>query len=64
MCANETSPEAWQRLLAAARALLEARDDQMVTAVEWEALRRAVRECQPPALPNVAAGGGDDADDA
>jgi len=31
-------------LLAAARALLAARADQMVTADEWEALERAVAE--------------------
>ena len=40
-CTNE----ACQRLFAAAVALLEARSNQMVTAVEWEALRRAVAAC-------------------
>ena len=29
-------------LLAAAKALLEARDDQMVTCAEWDRLRKAV----------------------
>ena len=29
-------------LLAAAKALLEARENQMITALEWEALARAV----------------------
>ena len=34
--------EAFERLLTAARALLEAREDQMITRVEWEALAKAV----------------------
>ena len=34
--------EAFERLLAAARALLEAREEQMITRVEWEALAEAV----------------------
>ena len=37
----------WERLLAAAEALLDARANQMVTAVEWKALRDAVRACRP-----------------
>ncbi len=42
--------EAFERLLSAARALLEAREDQMITRVEWEALAEAVAAAsQPPA---------------
>lgn len=33
-----------QKLLEAARALLSAREDEMVTAEEWDRLRRAVEE--------------------
>jgi len=36
------SPTDQSELLAAARALLEAREDQMVTHVEWDRLRNAV----------------------
>ena len=36
-------PNPEKALLAAAEALLEARENQMVTAVEWRALRNAVR---------------------
>jgi hypothetical protein len=43
------TPDAWQRLLAAAKALLDARTDQMVTASEWQALRQAVTACDPQA---------------
>ncbi|MGE0378803.1 MAG: hypothetical protein AB7Q45_25655 [Planctomycetaceae bacterium] len=35
-------PTAESELLAAARALLEAREDQMVTSAEWDRLRKAV----------------------
>lgn len=38
---NDTTTD---NLLAAARALLAARSDQMLTADEWEALERAVAE--------------------
>jgi len=37
----KTNPE--KTLLNAAEALLEARENQMVTAVDWRALRNAVR---------------------
>lgn len=40
-CTNETC----QQLLNAAVALLEARSNQMMTAVEWDALRHAVTSC-------------------
>lgn len=40
-CTNQT----YQRLLEAAVALLEARTNQMVTVVEWDALRNAVSAC-------------------
>ncbi len=36
------TPDGESELLAAARALLEARDDQMVTSAEWDRLRKAV----------------------
>ena len=39
--------ETWHRLLAAAEALLEARANQMVTTLEWQALRQAVIGCDP-----------------
>jgi hypothetical protein len=38
--------DAWLRLLQAAESLLEARTDQMVTVVEWRALRRTARKCR------------------
>ena len=38
-------PETWQRLLQAAAALLEARNDHMVTAAEWDALHQVVAAC-------------------
>ncbi len=41
---RETS-RPWGRLLAAAEALLAARANQMVTAVEWRELREAVEAC-------------------
>ena len=37
---------AYQRLLRAAQNLLEAREDAMVTIDNWEALQKAVAECQ------------------
>lgn len=37
--------ESWDRLLAAATALLDARTNQMVTAAEWRALRAATLAC-------------------
>jgi hypothetical protein len=40
-----TVTEPVQRLIEAAVRLLEARDDQMVTAVEWQALHDAVVAC-------------------
>ena len=39
---------AYQRLLRAAQNLLEAREDAMVTIDNWEALQKAVDECQRP----------------
>ena len=47
---NAPTPEAVQRLIDAATALLEARANQMVTAEEWRALRDAVAACskRPP----------------
>ena len=45
----KVSDEAWGRLLQAARDLLEARANQMQTALEWEALRQALIECNPSA---------------
>jgi len=44
-------------LLAAARALLAARADEMVTADEWEALERAVAACDEPAQSGEARDG-------
>ncbi len=38
-----TDCEALKNLVAAAEALLDAREDQMVTAVEWDNLRKATR---------------------
>jgi hypothetical protein len=40
-----TVTEPIQRLIEAATRLLEARDDQMVTAVEWQDLHDAVVAC-------------------
>jgi hypothetical protein len=37
---------AWLRLLHAAQALIEARDNQMVTIAEWRALRQAIDKCR------------------
>ena len=37
-----------QDLLVAARALLDARDSQMITRVEWETLERAVADAMRP----------------
>lgn len=50
---------AYQRLLRAAQNLLEAREDAMVTIDNWEALQKAVAECQrsgrrPPSPPPPA----------
>ena len=42
---NVPTPEAVQRLIDAATALLEARSHGMVTIVEWQALERAIIEC-------------------
>ena len=39
--------EAFERLLSAARALLEAREDQMITRIEWLALAEAVAAAEP-----------------
>jgi len=40
--ADELDAAGESDLLAAARALLEAREDQMVTSAEWDRLRKAV----------------------
>ena len=40
--ADELDAAGESDLLAAAKALLEARDDQMVTSAEWDRLRKAV----------------------
>lgn len=40
--ADELDAAGESELRAAARALLEARDDQMVTSAEWDRLRKAV----------------------
>lgn len=40
-------PDPHQEVVDAARALLEAREDQMVTAVEWDRLQRAVDAAAP-----------------
>ena len=42
---NAPTPEAVQRLIDAATALIEARTDRMVTIVEWRNLRDAVVAC-------------------
>ena len=42
---NAPTPEAVQRLIDAATALIEARTDHMVTIVEWRNLRDAVVAC-------------------
>ncbi len=47
-------PEAWQRLLQAAVALLDARTFQMVTAREWQALRDAALACGGTVEPDEA----------
>ena len=56
-CTNE----AWQRLLEAAVALLEARSNQMVTAVEWDALREAVARVFPSAIQDADVDASEDA---
>ncbi len=39
------APDAVERLIDAAAALLEARANQMVTALEWQRLREALAAC-------------------
>lgn len=36
----------WNELLRAAEQLLEAREDQMLTRIEWDRLQTAVRDCR------------------
>lgn len=55
MTTNEELPDAdpdlvtdpWQEVADAARALLDAREDQMLTRVEWERLEPALAELPP-----------------
>jgi hypothetical protein len=42
---NTPTPEAVQHLIDAAEALLEARANQMVTAVAWATVARALADC-------------------
>lgn len=44
-----------QAVLEAARRLLAAREDQMVTAAEWDDLARAVAACDEPERPGAPA---------
>lgn len=44
--ADELDATGESELLAAARALLEAREDQMVTSAEWDRLRKAVESAR------------------
>ena len=46
-----------EAVLKAAEALLEAREDQMVTAVEWDALRSAAAACRDPRPDGETPGG-------
>jgi hypothetical protein len=41
-----TQPTVLQQLVSAAKALLEAREDQMVTCEEWDALANAVKAAE------------------
>ena len=42
---NEKTPKEWINLLTAAQTLLEAKENQMETVLEWKALRKAIKNC-------------------
>ena len=48
------TPANLEAVLKAAEALLEAREDQMVTADEWDALRNAAEACPDDQTPAIS----------
>lgn len=55
MTTNANHEQQARRLLEAAEGLLAAREDQMVTAVEWDALRQAAEACRRTLAPATPA---------